>query len=499
MRSDPYWKVIWTQFRRRRTGVAAVIVFALFCLVAVYAPLLASSKPLVVVYDGTSYFPLFKYLFYRGFYTKRIDIFFNVAIFTLPLAIVAMILFKRQIKIVLASAIVVQMALFLYFALAHSKDPAADVALSHARQEAVKQLDNRGGSWEFELKYMTPYAALNELLRFEQRRRHDKMLQAKYGGAYAQSVRARGEIIPTLWQTELENEKRQVEQLKNRIANSTEASREEAEAKLNAIVKRRQWLESEAKKITFELMPLIRPFHWEDDAGGEQNLNRYLDWWELTRITRKDLTAALIFGIRISLVVGILSITLALLIGIPVGAVAGYFAGKTDIVVARILEIWEAMPTFFMLLLVIAILQNKSVFLVIAVLGLFSWTGFSRFLRAEFFKQRNLNYVQACHAMGFSHRRIIFSHILPNAIPPLLTLLPFSMMIAITSEAGLSFLGLGEEGTSSWGVLMDEGRTAFPGESYLLWPPAILLTILLVSIALIGDALRDALDPKLRK
>jgi peptide/nickel transport system permease protein len=92
--------------------------------------------------------------------------------------------------------------------------------------------------------------------------------------------------------------------------------------------------------------------------------------------------------------------------------------------------------------------------------------------------------------------RIIFSHILPNAIPPLLTLLPFAIMGAITSEAGLSFLGLGEEGSCSWGVLMDEGRTAFPGESYLLWPPAILLTVLLIAIALVGDGLRDALDPK---
>ena len=100
--------------------------------------------------------------------------------------------------------------------------------------------------------------------------------------------------------------------------------------------------------------------------------------------------------------------------------------------------------------------------------------------------------------MGFSDRYIMFSHILPNAIPPLLALVPFAVMGAITSEAGLSFLGLGEEGSGSWGVLMDEGRTAFPAESYLLWPPAILLTIFLVAIAIMGDTLRDALDPKLR-
>ena len=157
------------------------------------------------------------------------------------------------------------------------------------------------------------------------------------------------------------------------------------------------------------------------------------------------------------------------------------------------------MPSFFMLLMVVAITQSKSIFLVVAVIGIFGWTGFARYIRGEFLKQRNLPYVEACRAMGFRDARIVFSHILPNAVPPLLTLLPFAVMGAITSEAGLSFLGLGEEGSCSWGVLMDEGRTAFPGESYLLWPPALMLTILLVAVALVGDALRDALDPKLRR
>src|SRR5262249_28525982 len=179
------------------------------------------------------------------------------------------------------------------------------------------------------------------------------------------------------------------------------------------------------------------------------------------------------------------------------GALAGFYGGTFDIIVSRLLEIWEGMPTFFMLLMAIAILQNKSIFLVIAIIGIFGWTTFSRYIRGEFFKQRNLPYIEACRATGLPDHRIIFSHILPNAIPPVLTLLPFAIMGAITSEAGLSFLGLGEEGSCSWGVLMDEGRSAFPSESYLLWPPAILLTVLLVSIAIVGDTLRDAFDPKL--
>jgi peptide/nickel transport system permease protein len=273
----------------------------------------------------------------------------------------------------------------------------------------------------------------------------------------------------------------------------------QAQAREQFLLDRRAWLEEQTDNIGIIIMPLIRNFHWEDDAGGEQGLNQFLPWWELTRINRKDLTAALIFGVRISLVVGILAVGIALIIGVPIGALAGYYGGTFDIIVSRLLEIWEAMPTFFMLLLVVAMTQTKSIFIVVAVIGIFGWTGFSRYIRGEFFKQRNLGYVEASRAQGFRNPHIIYSQILPNAIPPLLTLLPFAIMGAITGEAGLSFLGLGEEGSCSWGVLMDEGRTAFPGESYLLWPPAILLTVLLVSFALVGDALRDVLDPKMHR
>jgi peptide/nickel transport system permease protein len=259
------------------------------------------------------------------------------------------------------------------------------------------------------------------------------------------------------------------------------------------------WLKNEDQKMTIVLAPLFRSFHWEEDAGGSQKMNQYIPWWERTRINRKDLTSSLLFGIRVSLVVGIASVGLSLLIGIPLGTVSGYYAGTLDLVISRLVEIWEAMPTFFMLLLIVAITQTKSILLVIVVLGCFGWTTFCRFIRAEVLKQRSLPYVMACKSLGYRSFNVMFSQILPNAIAPILTLLPFSLTSVITSEAGLSFLGLGEEGSSSWGVLMDEGRNAFPSESYLLWPPALLLTVLLITIALIGDVLRDALDPKLRR
>ena len=539
-----YWSLIWDQFRHRRLGMVGLIVVSIFCIIGIYAPFLASSKPLVVFYDNEWYFPLFRYLFYTGFFTKLLDIFFNLLIFIFPLILLSL-RFGRQYRWILAGTIVVvQFIAFFFIAYTKPHDPAADVNLNHLHQQYIqKHLGESIPTWNDDLRFMTPYAKLNLILRYQQRKAQNQELM-KYSASYAEEEKRKwlasaleakkvdllkngvqpdqiptdAELekkileetppetiasqmkMPTLWQLDLDNDISEIKRQQNILAKTKDPKlRKMALAKINFINDRRAWLAEESNKLQFVIMPLIRPFHWEDDAGGEQSLNKYIPWWDLTRINRKDLMAALIFGVRISLVVGITAVGLALIIGIPIGAVAGYYGGTSDIIVCRMLEIWESMPTFFMLLMVVAVTQSKSIFLVVLVIGIFGWTGFSRYIRGEFFKQRNLSYVEACRALGFNDTYIMFRHILPNAIPPLLTLLPFAVMGAITSEAGLSFLGLGEEGSCSWGVLMDEGRSAFPGESYLMWPPAILLTILLVAIALVGDSLRDALDPKMHQ
>lgn len=562
-RHDSFARTAMRQFAHRKLGMAALLLLALFVLVGVYAPFLASSKPLFVNYNDTWYFPLFRYLFYRGFFTSRLDLFFNLMIFTLPLFIAALWLPRQWRRYGMAGVVVAQLLLFLFVAFRQPQDPDFDSALAQSRQQAAQRAQANANSnnnpllvpkallpsWSFELQYMNPYGRLNTVVRNHERFEEYKRLEP-YEQEYHELVRGRGQgevsIFPTLWQQEQEHELRQIASLSQILSSdvakyrqaieykqkvletcktgnrsvpecgdldqmpldvrtkvievsSTIRSYEEARAQLKYIKDRRRWLIDQDAKLSFIVMPLIRPYHWEDDAGGDQALNHYVPWYDLTRTDRKDLTAALIFGVRISIVVGLSAVALALLIGVPFGCLAGYYAGTLDIILCRLMEIWEAMPTFFMLLLVVAVTQSKSIFLVIAIIGFFGWTGFSRYIRGEFFKQRNLPYVEACRAQGFSDSYIIFRHVLPNSIPPILTLLPFAIMGAISTEAGLSFLGLGEEGSCSWGVLMDEGRRAFPGESYLLWPPAILLTVLLVAIALVGDALRDAIDPRLRR
>lgn len=517
-----YAHSVWQQFLKHRLGVVGLVITLIYCFIAVYAPLFASSKPLVVQYDGQWYFPIFRYLFYKGFYTKYLDLFFNLMMFTLPLILI----FHKKKKWLLG-VICLQFIGFFILIFGPINAPDEDAHLNQIRQQSIANQIKRNQqpssfpfpipnlSWKFDLAHLNDYAKLNLLLNDQKlREEHEKLehLTQKYG-----------QDIPTLWKINQANALARKKALEEHIKDSqttyayaiemlpliqtntpiaqsikrTIADYLNTESSLRYQRDQASWLSEQEKNICCKVMPLISSYHWEDDAGGTQAFNQHVGWTDLTRVNRKDLTAALIFGARISLVVGIVSVSLALLIGVPLGAFAGYYGGTLDIIFSRLLEVWESMPTFFMLLLVVAILQSKSIFIVVAVIGLFGWTGFCRFARGEFFKQRHLAYVEACRSQGFSDRYIMFSHILPNAIPPILTLLPFAIMGAMTSEAGLSFLGLGEEGSASWGVLMDEGRNAFPGESYLLWPPAILLTGLLVSIALVGDALRDAIDPKL--
>lgn len=386
--------------KKHPLGGLGLIVVALFVIAAIYAPLLASSRPLAVQFDGSWYFPLFRYLLYQGYYTKPLDLFFNLMIFTVPFAL----LFRE--RIIWMILLLIQLGGFAFLMIQGIPDPAHDAQLT------LERMQNLPIAPEDEIKYLNTYGKLNLALS-------DK-----------------------------------------------------------------------DPRITHQWMPLLSHFHWEEDAAKDPKASKLL------RINQKDMTAALIFGTRISLVVGLLSCGLALLIGIPIGAYAGYYGGRFDLIVSRLMEIWESMPAFFMLLFAVAILQSKSIFIVISLIAIFGWTGFSRYIRGECLKQRSLAYVEACKAIGFSNNSILFKQILPNAIPPVLTLLPFAIMGAISAEAGLSFLGLGEEGSTSWGVLMDEGRSAFPARAYLLWPPAIALTVLLVAIALVGDALRDYLDPK---
>lgn len=216
-----------------------------------------------------------------------------------------------------------------------------------------------------------------------------------------------------------------------------------------------------------------------------------------TDATGRDLLAGLIHGSRISLSVGFIAAGIALIIGIILGSLAGFYGGTVDILIMRLVEIFMTLPTFFLIITIVAI-YGSSIWFVMAAIGITSWTGDAKLVRGEVLKVKNLEYVTAANSMGFSNLRIIFRHVLPNAISPVLVSGAFAIAGAILAEAALSFLGFGVKATTvTWGSLINEARQA-SNAWWLAIFPGLMIFLSVVSYNLIGEGLRDALDPRLR-
>ncbi|HYH43972.1 MAG TPA: ABC transporter permease [Burkholderiales bacterium] len=209
----------------------------------------------------------------------------------------------------------------------------------------------------------------------------------------------------------------------------------------------------------------------------------------------RDILARLIYGFRVSVVFALLVAAVCTVVGVLYGAIQGYFAGWTDIAMERFNEIWSAMPTLYMLI-ILSSLFAPSFWLLVILLSLFGWLGIAAYVRAEFLKNRTLDYVRAARALGQSNRRIMMRHILPNSLTPVVTLIPFELAAAIGALTSLDFLGLGvPPDTPSLGELLSQGKNNLDAWWISLSTFFVLVTMLLLLI-LIGDALRDALDPR---
>ena len=209
----------------------------------------------------------------------------------------------------------------------------------------------------------------------------------------------------------------------------------------------------------------------------------------------RDLAARLLYGFRVSVVFALLVTVIVTAFGVSYGAIQGYFAGWTDIGMERFNEIWGAMPTLYMLI-IFSSLFSPSLLLLVVLLSLFGWLGIAAYVRAEFLKNRTLDYVRAARALGQSNWKIMRRHILPNSLTPVVTLVPFELAAAIGALTSLDFLGLGvPPDTPSLGELLNQGKNNLDAWWISLSTFAVLVVTLLLLI-LIGDALRDALDPR---
>jgi microcin C transport system permease protein len=219
------------------------------------------------------------------------------------------------------------------------------------------------------------------------------------------------------------------------------------------------------------------------------------DNWLGTDDRGRDLLAQLIYGFRVSVLFALALTFTGVVLGVLSGALQGYFGGKVDLAFQRFMEVWGSMPELYLLIIFSAVFA-PSIALLLVLLSLFGWLGLSDYVRAEFLRNRQLDYVRAARAMGLSPWQIIIRHVLPNSMTPVVTFLPFRMSAAILALTSLDFLGLGvPPGTPSLGELLSQGKNNIDAWWISLSTFAVLVTTLLL-LTFMGDALRDALDPR---
>jgi len=253
------------------------------------------------------------------------------------------------------------------------------------------------------------------------------------------------------------------------------------------------------KKLDYDsaIFPVVPYLPTSLDYSARFHSPRPGHWFGTDQIGR-DVLSGMIHGTRTALAVGLISMGIAIIIGLILGAFAGYYGGFMDMLVQRIIEIMMTIPTFFLIITVVAFYPGGGIWLIMVIIGLTSWPGVARFTRAEFLKVRNMDYVAAAQALGYNASRTIFRHVLPNAIAPVLVIAVFGIASAILTESGLSFLGFGSATTVSWGSILSVAR----GATYAWWMAVFPGTAIFITVTiynLVGEGLRDAMDPRLKK
>lgn len=247
----------------------------------------------------------------------------------------------------------------------------------------------------------------------------------------------------------------------------------------------------------FMILPVIphNPLHSYLDLAGNPPHPPSLSHWLGTDSTARDVLTRLIYGFRICMTFALCLMITGAVMGIIIGGVQGYIGGTTDIIAQRFIEIWSSLPFLYVVILVGSIYGSNFVLLLI-VMGVFQWIGLSYYTRGEFYKLKNMTYVKAARALGIGHVSIFFRQMLPNALTPVITIMPFSLIGGISSLTALDFLGFGlPPPNPSWGELLSQGL------NYLYAPwiaiatvAALFVTLLLATF--IGEGVREAFDPK---
>ncbi len=244
--------------------------------------------------------------------------------------------------------------------------------------------------------------------------------------------------------------------------------------------------------------PLLSPHDMETNDWERIQIAPTLEQnhWFGTDANGRDLFVRVAAGARVSLAIGLITTIVSVLIGVVYGAIAGYVGGRTDQIMMRIVDVLYALPLFFAIIILVTIF-GRNIFLVFAAIGAVEWLTIARIVRGQTLSAKQMEYVEAAKSMGAPTRRIIFRHIVPNVVGPVIVFATLLVPTVILVESFLSFLGLGvQEPSTSWGLLISQGTSSLDTAPWLLVIPAAFLAATMYAFNFIGDGLRDALDPK---
>jgi len=262
----------------------------------------------------------------------------------------------------------------------------------------------------------------------------------------------------------------------------------------------RSWaLEGRVQRVFYTIVPYSPADRLRDQPDARLAPPDRAHWFG-TDTNAADVFSNILHASRVALSIGFVATGISLVIGIIWGGITGYYVGSLDLLSMRLIEIVESIPRLILLITISALARHRNIYLMMAIIGVTGWTSYARFVRAEFFSLRKRDFVQAAIAGGFPQWQIIFRQMLPNALTPVLVSTTFGVASAILYEATLSFLGLGLIDEPSWGGLLEQARAG--GTGFIWWIalfPGLAIFLTVFSYNLIGEAARDALDPKLRK
>lgn len=245
--------------------------------------------------------------------------------------------------------------------------------------------------------------------------------------------------------------------------------------------------------------PILSPYHpIEDFSLAEAFQGPSMKHWFGTDWMGRDILSRVLYGSRISLTIGLASRVVTLSIGITLGALAGYFRGKVDMIIMRLVEVMDAFPNF-LFAIAISVAIGRGIYTVFFALGFVGWSGMARLIRGQVLAYRESEFVESARSLGASNFRIIFKEILPNCMAPVIISTTMGISSAIMSEAALSFLGLGAQPpTPTWGSMMNLGRQYIITQPHMILFPGLAIVLTVYGFNLFGDGLRDVLDPRMK-